>query len=325
MNRSYHLDLRALRYFLAVAEARSFRRAAEALRLTQPALSKSIRALELDLGVQLFERHRDGVVPTPAGETLLVHAKLITTEVRHTLDAVGAARTGARGEVIIGTALSMAETLLPLATANLLRQRPQVRVEVHSALNDDLIAMLRRGDVDFVVSGLPEFAQGDDIVLDPLLTDRVDVVVRAGHPLADNRRPRLTELLNYPWVMFGPTVLSKQHVETAFRRTGLTPPTTVVESNSSTYNKTLVMSSDFVSYLPYELIRKEHDAGLLVPLPFKELTWHRPVGIISRRRGSVSPTARALIGEIRNVVKTESPRAAEYRRTRQQAVLPAPA
>jgi len=309
MTKSYHLDLRALRHFLAVAETRSFRRAAEALRLTQPALSKSIRALELVLDVQLFERHRDGVVLTPVGETLLVHAKLITTEVRHTLDAVGAARTGAQGEVIIGTALSMAETLLPLATANLLRHRPQVRVEVHSALNDDLIVMLRRGDVDFVVSGLPEFDQGNDIVLDPLFTDRVDVVVRAGHPLTASRRPRLTDLLDYPWVMFGPTVLSKQHVEMAFRSAGLSPPRTVVESNSPTYNKTLVSSSDFISYLPYELIRKEHAAGLLVPLPFKELTWNRPVGIISRKRGSISPTARALIAEIRNIVKAEAPRA----------------
>lgn len=306
MNRSYHLDLRALRHFLAVAESRSFRRAAESLRLTQPALSKSIRALELELGVQLFERHRDGVVLTPAGETLLVHAKLISTEVRHALDAVGAARAGARGEVIIGTALSMAETLLPLATASLLRRRAQVRVEVHSALNDDLIVMLRRGDVDFVVSGLPEFAQGDDIVLDPLFTDRVEVVVRSGHPLTRVRRPQITALLKYPWVMFGPTVLSKQHVETAFRGKGLSPPQTIVESNSPTYNKTLVGSSDFISYLPYELIRKEHAAGALVPLPFRELTWHRPVGIISRKRGSISPTARALIAEIRTVVKAAS-------------------
>lgn len=307
------MDLRALRHFLCVAETRSFRRAAETLRLTQPAISKSIGALEAELGVRLFERHREGVVLTPVGEILLRHAKLITSEIRHTLDAVGAARSGEQGEVIIGTALSMAETLLPLATANLLRARPQVRIEVHSALNDDLIVMLRRGDVDFVVSGLPEFAQGDDVVMDPLFTDRVDVVVRTGHPLTAARRLQLTDLLKYPWVMFGPTVLSKQHVETAFRGKRLAPPRTVVESNSPTYNKTLVGSSDFVSYLPYELIRKEHRAGVLVPLPFKELTWHRPVGIISRKRGSISPTARALIAEIREVVKAAAPRTASVR------------
>lgn len=296
------MDLRELRQFLAVAETRSFRRAAEALHLTQPAISKSIRSLETELGVRLFDRYREGVIPTAVGEILLTHAKLISTELRHTLDAVSAAKSGTHGEIIVGAALSMVETLLPQATANLLRHRPQVRVEVRSALVDDLIVMLRRGDVDLVFSGLPATAERGDISLAPLFTDRVEVVVRAGHPLTAAARLRMKDLLSFPWVMFGPTVLSKQYVETAFRSVGLTPPVTAVESNSSTYNKALVMSSDFVSYLPYQLIRKEHEAGLLVPLSFNELTWHREVGVISRRRGSLSPAARALIAEIQNIV-----------------------
>jgi DNA-binding transcriptional LysR family regulator len=297
------MDLRELRHFLAVAETRSFRRAAEALHLTQPAISKSIRSLETELGVQLFDRYREGVILTAVGEILLTHAKLISTELRHTLDAVSAAKSGTQGEVVVGAAFSMVETLLPQATANLLRHRPQVRVEVRSALVDDLIVMLRRGDVDLVFSGLPALAQREDISLAPLFTDRVEVVVRRGHPLITRGRPpRMKDLLSFPWVMFGPTILSKQYVETAFRGSGLTPPVTTAESNSSTYNKALVMSSDFVSYLPYQLIRKEHEAGWLVPLPFDKLTWHREVGVISRRRGSLSPAARALIAEIQNIV-----------------------
>jgi len=300
------MDLRELRHFLAIAETRSFRRAAEALRLTQPALSKSIRGLETELGVRLFERHRDGVVLTSVGEVMLTHAKLITTEVRHTLDAVGEARTGMQGEVIIGTALSLVETLLPQATANLLRRRPQVRVQVHSALHDELLVMLKRGDVDLVISGL-EPAQGGDMVNAPLFVDRVDAVVRAGHPLAAAGRLGMADLLSFPWILFGPTVLSKHRVESAFHLTGLTPPLAAVESNSSTYIKALVLSSDFVSYLPYQLIRREHQAGLIATLPFEPLTWHRPIGIISRRRGSLSPAARALIAEIKAVVSADWP------------------
>lgn len=273
------------------------------LGLTQPALSKSIRGLEDELQVKLFDRYKDGVVVTAIGQILLTHSKLISTEVRHASEAIASARTGLSGGVILGAAFSMVETLLPTATARLIRSRPGVRVQLLAGLNDDLLEDLRRGDVDLVLSAFPDPQRDDDLVREHLFVDQVNVVVRSGHPLAISRHRKMADLLDYPWVIFGPQIVSKQRMNAAFVTAGLPPPIPNAESNSSTYNKRLLRRSDFVSYMPYHLIRREHKSGQLMPLPFDGLTWNRSVGITHRRRGSLSPTAIALIGEIKKVVR----------------------
>src|SRR3546814_2768185 len=100
---------------MAVAETRSFRRAADLVGLTQPVLSKSIHGLESELQVRLFDRHKDGVALTAIGQIMLTHSKLISTEVRHASDAIASARTGLSGRVLLGAAFSMIEPLLPPA------------------------------------------------------------------------------------------------------------------------------------------------------------------------------------------------------------------
>ncbi len=181
-----------MRYLLAVAEHGHFGRAAEALGIKQPPLSQQIQSLEVELGVQLFVRSRQGSQLTPAGEAFAVHA-------RAALEAADAARVesqrvdrGDAGRLVVGFLPSAFDTLLPRVFARLARRWPQVAVQpIEFPLTVEAVAALRRGTIDWAVGRPPLASSGvhDDLRALPLLEDQVNVVLPRTHPLA-----RRTEL-----------------------------------------------------------------------------------------------------------------------------------
>ena len=297
------LDSRSIRHFLAVAQHRSFVRAAAETHLTQPALSKSIGALEARLGVKLFVRSGRGATLTPTGEILLKHAKLIEAETKHTLEAIADARRGWFSQIVFGCAPTITQTLIPLATFRVLQRLPGVKLQICSGLNDELIAGLRRGDLDVVFGALPT-PPTDEFVTEVLYVDPVTVVTRGDHPLARKQEVELKDLLLYPWVLFGPTASGRDRFNAPFIEAGLAAPTVQVESNSAAFNKVLVMNGDYLSYLPYELIEAEMQEGSIAALDVKRITWHREVGVTFRRRGSMSQAAATLVEEVRALVRS---------------------
>ena len=290
---------RELRHFLLLAERRHYGRAASALRLTQPALSKSIRRLEDVYGARLLVRGRSGVALTQAGEMLLRHAKLADRELALARDELDSVRAGDEGEVVVGAAISLAYRFLPTASSRFFDRHPHAKMRVVTGLNDTLVLNLISGDVDVVVSAYAGPGQHEQLVYEDLFTDEATVVVRTGHPLLKSRRVSIKTLSKYPWVLYGNDVLSTQYVKAAFVKAGLTPPATVIESNSADYNKSLLAMSDFVGYLPFEVFRAEHEDKILGRLPVSSLTWQRHIGLIYRRGGSLPPAASALIDEMR--------------------------
>lgn len=296
------MDTRLLRHFLAVAHHKNFVRAAAETRLTQPALSKSIRALETELGVKLFDRTRQGALLTSAGEVLLKHAKLIAAETKHALEAVGDARRGLNSRIVVGCAPTITETLVPIATQGFLARLPNVKLQIVSGLNDELVSNLRRGDVDIVFGALPH-PQSDEFVTEVLFVDPVSVVARSNHPLTKSRRVTLKSLLEFPWVLFGPRVYGRDRFNAPFVEAGLPSPNVQVESNSATFNKALILRSNFLAYLPYDLVMADKGMKRIVALNVKGITWDREVGITFRRRGSISYAAEILIEEMRLAVK----------------------
>ena len=129
------MDLRQLQYFLATVEHRSFGRAADALHVTQPALSKAVGRLEASLGVKLLDRLPRGVSPTLYGEVLAAHANLIDGELGRARDAIIALKQGSTGRVVVGAGASMRLELLPEATVRLYQRRPEVKIKVTGELD----------------------------------------------------------------------------------------------------------------------------------------------------------------------------------------------
>jgi LysR family transcriptional regulator, regulator of abg operon len=199
------MELRHLKNFLAVVRHRNVGRAAEELNMTQPALSKSIRRLEQFLEVKLIERHPRGVEPTEFGKALAAHAELIDVEIRHTMNSIAALRGARQGHITVGAAPGSFTELLPQATTALLNRNPDLRVTVVGGLGDTLFAALKQGALDFVVSALPGPPSIRELAHEKLFMDRVTLVARVGHPLAQERRLSPRHLIGQKWVLPNPT------------------------------------------------------------------------------------------------------------------------
>ena len=182
------MDLHRLRHLMAVAEHRNFGRAAAASHITQPALSRSIQALEAEVGAPLFDRRPNGVELTDMGRLLLRHATALDAGARDLDREIRLAKGLQLGELRIGVGPWGGAALVAPAIGRLHSRHPRLRLRVVVAPWRELPARLRARDVDIVVGALAEIEPLDDF--DTLRLSAHDLVVigRAGHPLTRRLR-----------------------------------------------------------------------------------------------------------------------------------------
>ncbi|HRX89744.1 MAG TPA: LysR family transcriptional regulator [Steroidobacteraceae bacterium] len=294
------LDSRRLRHFLAVYDLRSIGQAAEKLFLTQPALSKSIRQLEEDLEIKLFDRTALGVVPTVYGDALAQHARVIRSEMRHAETAIANLRGAVKGHVTIGVGPSVASSLMPLATEKLRKTKPGIHLTIIEGLVDTILPALRRGELDLAVGAWPRVADSD-ITADTLVHDRICVVASPKHPLARKRSVQLSDLLEFPWILPPESQRWRQILEETFFAKGLSPPVPSVTSNSTSFIRTVLLDGQSLSYLPLQSLPVRTRTSTLVALAADELSRDVEVTISRRERAVLSPSAHAFMGVIREI------------------------
>lgn len=148
------MELRHLRYFVAIADSLSFTKAAAQLRVAQPALSRQLRDLEDELGARLLERNSRGVCLTPTGKTFVTEARAILA---HADQAIAAVRRTAKTEVIhIGYAPTLASPHLPGAVERWTAQHPHARAELHDLSTTEMLAGLNAGKLDLAIGAKPD-------------------------------------------------------------------------------------------------------------------------------------------------------------------------
>jgi DNA-binding transcriptional LysR family regulator len=192
-----NLELRQLRYFLAVAEELHFTRAAERLHMGQPALSARIRDLERVVGTPLFRRSTRRVELTAAGEALLPHARAALEAARRAGDALERARQGAVGPLPLGLVAGTQTPLTSRVLSTFSERYPDVRVDPIEHDFSDPSAGARSGDVDISLVCAPMDETG--LVLEPLERRRLVAVVSERHPLAGREEIAVADLFDYPW------------------------------------------------------------------------------------------------------------------------------
>ncbi len=189
------MELRSLRYFVAVVEERHVGRAAARLHMTQPPLSRAIRELEAELGVVLLDRTPRGVVPTRTGEVLYDEARLVLDGVDRLRTRVGEA--GGEAVLTVGVLANSADDELAAAFR---RRHPDVRVRVREYGLADPTCGLRSGAVDVALTRAPFDADGLTVTV--LRSDPVGAVLRADDPLADRSTLHLADLAGRRWFRF---------------------------------------------------------------------------------------------------------------------------
>ncbi|MEU9197942.1 LysR family transcriptional regulator [Streptomyces hundungensis] len=193
------VDTRLLRYFATVVEEGNLTRAAARLYISQPALTKQIRQLEAQLGVNLFIRSRAGMTPTEAGEALAAHADAVLTAWENALRVTQAATTRAARTLRVGFVASAANERTQPIIADFARRHPGWRVQMRQTEWTDPTAGLATGDVDVALLRLPVPSQGDFDV-EVLLTEPRWIALPAGHHLAGNDLIPFQDLYDEPFV-----------------------------------------------------------------------------------------------------------------------------
>ncbi len=295
------LRLRHLELVAKVYDQRSILKAARHLNLTQPAVTKSLKDIEGTLGLPLFERTNRGLNATPYGEIFSRHAKIILAQLRHCAEELGNLSSGYSGHVYVGTLLSGSARLLPEAMAMLKKDRPRIAITVLEGTYDVLLPALTAGDIDFVLGRLPEVGRTRYLRYERFYSEPACLVVRSGHPLTKRKRLALRDLYDEPWLMPVSETALRRQVERAFDAAGLPLPLNVIESMSTTANRSLIRQTDYIGVLPMQVALDDVDHGLISILPVRLKGTVRPVGVIMRATGTLPPAAAAFLGCLRTV------------------------
>lgn len=299
------MNLKQLEYFVAVARLRSMTAAAAELGIAQPTLTKSIGALEQELGVKLFQRLARGVEPTDFGQILLRHAESVSVQVQDALAEIGSLRGGTVGSVKIGAGPAWLRRHLPLAVARTVARNPGIRIRIEGGFDDALLRALRRGEVDFAVAEPPSPELSQDLQILPLTSDQLGVCCRAEHPLCAVEGPlQLVQVLEYPWVMPPPTTRAQRRLRALFVAADLRPPETVVETESMAFLIQMVRHSDALTFTVSTTLQARESEGLAM-LNVPALGAARQAGIITRKGGWLSPAAAAVAEELKAICSAE--------------------
>lgn len=283
------LDPRQLRAFLAIVRCGSLGLAAESLHITQPALSRIVRRLEDQLGVQLFERRTTGMELTAFGQALLPHATVLSEEAAVAIEQINSLRGLGHGTLRVGAVGSIAVTVLPAVLERMLGQWPKLHVQITEAVEDVLETALTHNTIDVAISGtMPE---SEDImqVAEARFTDTYSVISAANHPLQKRRGLTIRDVLNVPWVMPSTEAEPRRQFNALMASLGVVPPRVVVETRSPGVIKAMIAQTDYLGWLPQPLFATERQAGLIRPLPLREMAFQRRFFVYRRRRSVMPP------------------------------------
>ena len=298
------MNLRQLDHFLAIARHLSITAAAAELGVAQPTLTKSIRALEQELGASLFQRLPRGVTLTDFGHSLVRHARIVQVQLQDAANEIEGLRGGTAGTVTIGAGPAWLRRHLPEALARTLARNPALKVRIEGGFDDALLRALRRGEVDLVIAELPAPEQARDLALRSLTADILGVCCRAGHPLVAYRMIELAQLLPFAWVMPPRSTRAHYRLRALFVIAGLPPPEPIVETESMTFLLQMLRHTDALTFTVSTSLRSPEGEGLVM-LEVPRLALTREAGVITRRNGWLSPAASTVIEELVAICEAE--------------------
>jgi DNA-binding transcriptional LysR family regulator len=285
-----NFNLNDLQAFRAVAELNSFRKAAEALHVSQPAFSRRIEKLEEALGVKLLDRTTRRVNLTSVGREFDRKVQQLLDDLDHTLLGIRGVAATRMGEVKIACVPSTVYYFLSQVISRYHERYPKIRVKVLDASANEVLATVSSGEADFGLNFVG--GQEPDIEFKPLLEERFVAACRRDHPIAKKRRVSWTELAQYDYISVskasGNRLLLDQALSGVAGR-----PQSIYETQHVTTMLGLVEAGLGVAAVP-SIAMPDADHPLLVSVPLHDPAITRTIGLIRRKGRSLSPAAQQL-------------------------------
>lgn len=289
------MELRQLRHLMAVLENGSFSRAADAVHLTQPALSRSIQALEAAVGAPVLERNRGDMAPTDVGRLLLEHARRLDAATRDLERDIALSKGLELGELRIGVGPYGGSALVGPAVGRLNQAHPGLQIRTVLAPWQELPERARAREVDLIVVELSQVQQMEEFAVRGLTEHAMVVVCRPAHPLTQMAAPGATDVFSYPLV--GPSLtpalsallqsVLPPNPKTQYTRRGLL----AVECDLSSMLKEVLRHSDAVSLMPAFMVLPEVASGQLASITTVDLGLRVRFGCAWLKARTISPAA----------------------------------
>lgn len=289
------MELSALQAFVAVAEHDSFSAAADALFLTQPAVSKRVAQLEDELGVRLFERIGRRVSLSAAGTALLPRARRLLNDARELKRTIGDLSGEVRGRLVMGTSHHIGLHRLPTPLKRFTAHYPDVELDIRFMDSEAACRAVETGDLELAIVTLPP-AQPPNLQLESLWQDPLAFMVGADHPLSGRSNVSLGELTAYPAVLPGGTTYTRAILEQALRCAGCAARVAMATNYLETLHM-LVATGLGWSLLPATLLDEA-----VVALPVDGLNLNRQLGAVTHHRRSLSNAGQAMIETCRAAI-----------------------
>lgn len=260
------MDTRKLKHFIALCEHGTFHRAAAAVHLSQSALSRSIQALEQEVGAPLFDRSGHKTHLTVFGRSLAERARRLLFEEKELQRELALARAGEFGEIALGVSPTPAALMLRPCLVALARERPQLRVNIHLGRTPQLLAEVRAETLDLAVVDATDIADPGGLEIEPLASLAGDFLCRRGHPLLALARPGFADLMRHPVACSAVSDALARRLVASFGPAAHPDRLFTYRCDSYDIQREVVLHSDAVLMSVLAIMRRELDAGELVPL-----------------------------------------------------------
>jgi len=296
------IKFRDLHLLEAAAQTGSLAKAGKSVGMSQPAVSHAISELEKSLGVPLFDRTSQGVVPTAFGRTLLKRGAVAFNEIRQGLSEIETLADPTRGELRLGTP----QPMLALTTAIIDRMSKRFpRMTFHLAVESThiLLRALRERAIEVVVSRMLTPLTDDDVSVKVLFDDELAIMAGRDNPWARRRVVKLEQLIHEPWVLPPPDGWLHPLMQKAFGGQGLEVPRATVSTLSTYAVSMLVAQGPYLTIHPETMLRVSSEHRLLRALPVALPETRTPVGLVSLKHHAPSPVAKVFADTARAVVK----------------------
>jgi len=304
------MDQKQLERFVDVVESGSLSRTARRLNTSQPALSKSLRLLEQQLGVRLLERGPRGVRPTKFGDVFYRRARSITSEFRRAREDLDDVKGSTDGIVSLGVTPGpgILDQVIPQAIARVALKRPSLKLRVRSGTLPELLIEVHRGDLDLLFTVLDERTKGADLKTRLVFEDHFVLVVGKRHPLLVRKIVTLHDLADFRWVLLEDALPLWNVIADLAARQQIPIEGAPIASNSVVFVRTILSKGDFVGVLPSYAAALGTEAGDLAAIPLERISEHgvlprlvRPMGLVHPAEIELTRGGHALLRSITTV------------------------
>ncbi|WP_029042700.1 pca operon transcription factor PcaQ [Cucumibacter marinus] len=301
----HRIKFRHLSCFLEVAGRKSFVGAADALGLTQPAVSKAIGELEHALGVTLFTRSRAGVRLTAHGQAFRRHAGAAIAALQQGVASVDAIQRQQMSAVTIGALPSVAGELVPKAVLAAKQQGLEAPIRVITGPNHYLLGELKAGRIDIVVGRMAGQEAMADLSFERLYTERIVFVVRDGHPLTARKGLPMSQINAFTVVLPPAESIIRPEVDRLLVANGIGDFNDIIETVSPVFSIAYIKQTDAVWIISRSVVNAELRAGGLIELPIDTGVTFGPVGLTTRITGVPNAAADVIISSLRDLARAE--------------------